>query len=186
LIQVCLFVVLLYVKAWHTAPSAPAAPFHDLTFLQKLVTHETVNKTSELAVKKFCGHLWYLGEELVPMSLFVPTAVPTLLKQKIVAAMDDEGDAEQTRRILLKPKDASAFADKSSVEFVSKNSMKLFQRLALPTSFLSKPPAEWESLEEYKRCEDFFNKLSVVNEVAERGVALSQEYLPNVKREAKK
>jgi len=64
--------------------------------------------------------------------------------------------------------------------------MKLFQRFALPTSFLSKPPAEWESLEEYKRCEDFFNKLSVVNDVAERGVALSQEYLPNVKSEAKK
>ena len=103
LLQVCLFVVLLYVKAWFTAPSAPAAPFHDLTFLQKLVAFETVNKkTSELAVKKFCGHLWYLGEELVPMSLFDP-AVPTLLKQKIVAAMDDEGDAEQTRRILLKP-----------------------------------------------------------------------------------
>lgn len=145
---------------------------------------EKINKKiAELAIKKFCGHLWYLGEAFVPMSLF-NLSVPIVLKQKMVVAVKyDEGPSEQTRRIILKPKDAPAFAKKELEEFAS---MNLFRRFGLPTSFFSKSPTEWESLDEYKRWQDFFNNLAFVNDVAERAVALIQEYHPILKTEAQK
>lgn len=65
-------------------------------------------------------------------------SVPIVLKQKIFAVMkDDEGPTEQTRRIMLKPKDVPAFTKKELEEFSSNNSMNLFRIFGLPNSFLS-------------------------------------------------
>ena len=64
--NVCLFVVLLYIKIWFTAPSAASAPKNDLAFLKALAGYDIVNSAvASVASKKFIRHLWYLSEELV-------------------------------------------------------------------------------------------------------------------------
>jgi len=182
--QVCLFVVLIYVKAWFLATSAVAAPYHDLKFLQKLLDFKEVDeKTSEAAVKKIANHLWYLTEELIPLSLFDPE-VPVEDKSAIVDAMKNtEGSPDRMRRLQAKPKDIPEIAKKTLADLASKKSLTLFERFNMPTSFLSLPPIEWESDEDYQRCVTFFGKLTVVNDVAERGVALTTQYVGHLRDE---
>ena len=69
--DVAIFVSSLYVKAWFQAPLSTSAPATDLQFLKHLSKYKSVNeKVSKAAFKKFAGHLWYLGEELVTFAFF--------------------------------------------------------------------------------------------------------------------
>ncbi|CAH1114867.1 unnamed protein product [Psylliodes chrysocephalus] len=69
--HICIFIVLLYIKAWYCAPSAIHAPRKDLEFMKNLLNYKKINKNiSEVASKKFSTHLWYLSEQLICLSLF--------------------------------------------------------------------------------------------------------------------
>lgn len=60
----CIFVIFVYVKYWYTLKSAITAPENDLKFLRDLMQYNEIDKPiSDIAVKKFSGHLWYLSEE---------------------------------------------------------------------------------------------------------------------------
>lgn len=51
--EICIFIVMLYVEAWFTAPKAVAAPNHDLEFLKKLYRYKEIDKRiSDVTVKK--------------------------------------------------------------------------------------------------------------------------------------
>ena len=54
--------------------------------------------------------------------------------------------------------------------------MNLFHCLNLPTDFLSTDPDTWESEDGYGVAKRRLTTLTVVNDTAERGVALIQEY----------
>lgn len=69
--SICIIIVRLYVKAWFSVPLASNAPYQDLNFLKDLIKYQSVDKyISEVAVKKMCGHLWYLSPETTVLSLF--------------------------------------------------------------------------------------------------------------------
>lgn len=88
--EICIFLVMFYVRAWFTAPSAIKAPYQDLTFIQRLVTNLSQQtkdriideKISRAAAYKFEGHLWYLSEELAALAFF-DDAVPFEMKSKM-------------------------------------------------------------------------------------------------------
>jgi hypothetical protein len=63
----------------------------------------------------------------------------------------------------------------SLVDFTTKQSRLLFQRLELPDGFLAVDPDEWDRREYFRRASAVINELKVVNDHAERGVALVQE-----------
>ena len=61
--EVCLFSVVLYLKAWFSAPLAVSAPRNDLQLLQDLYNYRQHNdKISKSTCKKLEKHLWYLSE----------------------------------------------------------------------------------------------------------------------------
>ena len=55
--------------------------------------------------------------------------------------------------------------------------MKFFDVLNLPKDFICVPPCDWNNQESYLKCKNMLQKIRVVNDVAERGVALIQNYL---------
>lgn len=57
-----------------------------------------------------------------------------------------------------------------------KKSLVTFQIFDLPTDFVDKNIESWTQDESYQENLVFFKRLSVVNDVAERGVALIEEY----------
>lgn len=71
LTEICLFIVKIYVKAWFMSPLAAAAPEHDLKFLKSLHDYREINSTvSQIAIKRFSNHLWYLSSEAAAMAFF--------------------------------------------------------------------------------------------------------------------
>lgn len=65
--NVCLFVVMLYVKAWLECTVATKASNQDLRFLKE---YEKVDATiSKAFISKFGCHLWYLCEDTVILLL---------------------------------------------------------------------------------------------------------------------
>ena len=59
--------------------------------------------------------------------------------------------------------------------FVTTSSLQLFKILKLDKQFLEHDPSEWDNLEQYKRSQDTCHSVKVVNDFAERSVALIQQ-----------
>ena len=175
LLQMCLFAVVFYLKAWFTAPLAASAALSDLCLLQDLHRYREHNEAISKAVsKKLEHHLWYLSEELVGLSFFDP-AVPVTVKRKMVQALDSvqDVDAEKgPKRVTLK---ASKALTVSLENFVNCNTRELFRKLHIPDDFLNYDPESWADRDDYQQGSTIVSALLVTNDNAERGVALVQE-----------
>lgn len=62
------------------------------------------------------------------------------------------------------------------VDLVTERTKKFFERFKLRTDFFTKPSIEWENCEDYKHGRDYVKKLKVVNDSAERGIKLLEDY----------
>ena len=87
--------------------------------------------------------------------------------------MREEGLENPPKRAVVDLKDIQS---KTLEDFVSSNSLHLFNRMGLQTSFMQTNPASWGDVEEFKNAKAIIKALKVVNDHAERGVALVQEY----------
>jgi hypothetical protein len=69
--SICIFIIRCYIKAWFDSLSAIQAPFQDLNFIKNLLNHTSIDQDiSQISVKKYCGHLWYLSAELCEFTFF--------------------------------------------------------------------------------------------------------------------
>ena len=74
LVEVCVFAILVYLKAWITAPVASNAPCNDLQLLQSLISYSTIQPMiSKVASEKPANHLQYLSEDLIGLALLCPS-----------------------------------------------------------------------------------------------------------------
>ena len=162
------FVIKVYLKAWFTYACASSAPQNDLQLLRELdsykKTHEAIAKA---AIKSFSGHLWYLSEILVGLAFF-DSAVSAEVKSAIVKALDKK-TADHPRRIAFN----STVPQKQLSDFVSQ---QLFIALNIPQHFQMNSPDTWSSDNDYIAGQRKLKSLKVVNDAAERGVALIQAF----------
>ncbi|ESO05801.1 hypothetical protein HELRODRAFT_171475 [Helobdella robusta] len=87
LTEFCLFATHIYVPAWMLCPIPSDAPVNDLQLLSRIEQYSEINKNvASAATKKLKNHLWYLGTEMVWLSLFL-NKVANAEKQLIVEAM---------------------------------------------------------------------------------------------------
>ncbi|KAK2725446.1 hypothetical protein QYM36_000064 [Artemia franciscana] len=173
--DVCVFAVRVYLKAWISAPLASGAPYSDLLLLKSLLKYSSIHLAiSKATSNKFSGNLWYLSPELVGLAFF-DSRVSSSTKRLMVSAMQSEDDQEQehTKRITI---DLDSAKNKNLEHFVTAKSAKLFQMMDLPDGFLTVDPDLWEDRHDYKLASETVRSLKVVNDHAERGVALIQEY----------
>ena len=61
-------------------------------------------------------------------------------------------------------------------ELISNKSIQFFQRFRISSDFLHKDPNLWKITTEYKEAKDIIATLKVVNDSAERGVKLMEEF----------
>jgi hypothetical protein len=166
-----LFGALLYTKVWIEAPLAAEAPRNDLNFWLNLKKYEAIDSEISIAARMVLErHLWYLSDELVGLALF-STEVTSIEKSEIVIGMEKETDKRQIR--------GNTSLLKNNVNlgmFATKRSLKLLTILEIKDSFLNLPPEEWPQNEEYQQGRDRIKQLRVVNDTAERGVKLFEEY----------
>ena len=166
------FAVIVHLRAWITAPFAVEAPVKDFRLMKQLLNypHSAIAAPTS---KKFGLHLWYLSEELVGLALF-DARLPVSCKRLMLSAMEEEAPEHPPKRPTIKSD--SFLGNRGLEQFCTSNSKKLFQLLRLPETFLAKDPSEWEEDESYQQGMETLKGLAVVNDRAERGVALIQDF----------
>ena len=139
---------------------------------RSLVSYEDEEIARE-ASKAFGRHLWYISEELVSLDLF---DVRTTLEEKslIVTTFGRDGAEDPPKRISLEP-DLTVLTRNTLSDFASSSSKFLVDALG-PSDFLEVDPAEWLERQDYQLARRRAESLKVVNDFAERGVALIQSY----------
>ena len=88
--EVCIYVVLIHVKTWFSAPLAASAPRNDLQLLKDLINfRKIINRASVLALNKMQNHLWYLNEKVVPLAFFDKEVSVECKKDMVEAIKED-------------------------------------------------------------------------------------------------
>mgnify|MGYP006352973215 FL=1 len=172
--DICLFTVKLYVTAWYQAPYAPFAPRLDLQLLKDIMEYKALNTAvADVAPKKFLGHLWYLSEELVAFAFF-DDAVSLDTKRQMVEALHNTGGNEHPlKRITLDP---AVISSKQLQDFVTENTQRFFTITGISSAFLQTDVESWKTNDDYNTAQTTVISIRVVNDIAERGVALMDEY----------
>ncbi len=170
-----LFVSLVYVKQWNEAPLAIRAPLNDIEFLSNLKTYP--NKTvASKAHEAFSRHLWFLSEHLVGIAL-LDDRVSASIKEKMVQNLLRPALADIPRRVKL----TSESEPLKLEDLVTERTTSFFDVLMeegkeKSQTFLKKPPGQWTSDPVFKKFYELAAHMTVVNDVAERGISLIEKY----------
>jgi len=175
--RVCLFVTCVYVKYWFQSPSSTGAPRNNLNLVQ-LLNQYPDRDVANAALTAFGRHLWYLSELLVGFAFFDEALSAEEKRKMVVALKEREGSEQPSKRIplFLHP------CTKGLHDFVSKSTIRFFQILDLSTDFLEQDPTEWETEVSYQRNRETVRSMKVINDLAERGVSLIQEFKTSITR----
>jgi len=174
--ELALFVSLIYVRFWHEAPLGRKAPLNDMQFLESLTSYP--NRTIAKAARDtFSRHLWYFSEILVGLSFF-DDRIGTDVRTQMVANLQISASDESAKRLDSPPEPLSATGLASCV---TQRTAALFDVLALngkmkAQDFLAKDPAEWDDDPSYQELKTAASSMKVVNDTAERAIALMQQY----------
>ncbi|KAL4147851.1 hypothetical protein QTP88_002189 [Uroleucon formosanum] len=165
---------------WCNSPSSIKAPLQDLTFMKNLLHYASIDKyLSQIAVKKFCGHLWYLSAELCAFAFF-DEAVPPETKRKMIHALNNNECSSElnsnAQRLFIFAKNANELLEKEIDDFICVNTKNLFKRFAINTTFLNEDYLMWANNSDYNTAVSILKNIAVKNDVAERGVKLIEDY----------
>ena len=145
--------------------------------MRELINYEDIDpEISKATAKKNSNHLWYLAPKTVGLSIFddnVPTQVRANMAQVMLEAdRGEEEEEEEVKKYILHQKDFSSFTNLEFSSFVTNAIKKLFAQFSIN----GKNPTTWNDDPGYKSGLQKLQKMVVVNDVAERGVKLIQEY----------
>ncbi|XP_023218454.1 uncharacterized protein LOC111620698 [Centruroides sculpturatus] len=180
---------IFYIKPWLGCDLAVQASYQDLCFLKTLKKYEKVDKLlSQVALTKFCQHLWYLSEEIAILSLFNDLVNETT-KMKIIANLEWESISDFGKRFISSKEEiASSLYVQYCISylnytyflfqdcFVSRKSKNLFTRLKIKSNFLQESVSSWEENASFVKAKRKVLFLKAVNDTAERAVKLVQDF----------
>ena len=84
--RICLFTITLYLNTWLTAPVTCDTPYNDLCMLQSIAAfHNIDSEVADVTLYKIKGHLWYVSEDLVGLSVFFDKVFADEKKQMVSA-----------------------------------------------------------------------------------------------------
>ena len=166
-----------YIQAWFNAAIPSSAPRNDITFIQRLQKYAEVKRdVAAGATRKFLRHLWYLSEEMVGLAFF-DSSIDTEEKRAMVQSLQISGKLDPpAKRIQLELTQLSEWKSLKPSTFVTEQTKQFFDGLRLPQSSLCKDPEVWHEDADYIAAEKIVSGQKVVNDTAERGVALIQEF----------
>lgn len=170
-IDICTWVIKVYIKPWYTCTNSLTAASNDLTFLKQLSAYRYVDEAiAETTVNKFSRHLWYLSELLVPIAMFDPNIdCDTKEAMKAHMLVDSEFGYKHLNRFQLKDLSHSYIQLLKLSDFVNKNSVEFFNILGFDYKIIETLDAsEWMADPEFIRILGKVSQLRVVNDIAEQ------------------
>jgi len=175
-LEFVLFVTLLYVKVWIKCSYSSDAPLNDLAFIQSLKEYRIVNETvSEAPLAAMQRHMWYLSQELTPFGLFSDSVSVQMKREMAVGLLKEESDPDTYER-LVKYCGREDINGKTLDYFIGPSSHLFFKVLNLNTDFLSQDADTWQKSESFQEAKRIVQSLKVVNDSAERAIALASDF----------
>lgn len=177
LAEFCLFASHIYVAAWVVCPIPADAPINDLSLVKAIIKFSKINDTiSRAAMRKLQNHLWYLGPEMVPLALF-SSKVESQEKRRMVQAMILCGSDWSIRGKKYAVDEVSGLERIDLHDLIKPSSNAALQLLGLDISLLAgTEPDDWINLPSYERAATVVQSLKVVNDCAERSIALMSAF----------
>ena len=133
---------------------------------------------AKAATTVFGRHLWYLSETLVALGFFDDAVTIEEKRLMVLSLKEVEGSDEPLKRI----QPFQHPTTKKLHNFVTKSTINFFTILGLSHEFLQVDPSDWEFQPEYQESKRLVLSLKVINDLAERGVALIQEFNSSLTR----
>lgn len=127
--DVNIFIINLYVKAWFNCTKGISAPNQDLKFIKDVIAYSEIDEAiSDIVVKRFSTHLWYLSEETIAFAFFDP-AVPDREKKNMVENLNRTSETVGSPRFEVSELELRSFSYKSLSDLVTEKTLKFFDRL---------------------------------------------------------
>lgn len=178
--RVCIFLVRFYVKWWLTASVSVMSPYNDLIFVQNMIEYKEEDELiASSALTKISNHLWYLSDEAVGLALFDPNISDEIKKKIVFAIKNNINPNTPVKKVEFNINlnhEVELWKNREIQDFVSQHTQKLFTRFNLNTNFLDLDPSVWKTNQHYQRALQLFKSLKVVNDSAERAVALVTKF----------
>ena len=180
--DIALFSSTVYVKYWFRAPEVVNAPVNDLNLLKDIGKYQNINKSvADAASGAMMRHLWYLSDQLVALALFSPHVSAEEKRTMVVAMESREGEEDPPkRRVGI---DMTTIQEKQLADFFTTGTMSFFETARIPMGFLQVAPTEWGGHPDYMHDKGFLQSISAVNDVAERGIKLVQDFNATLTRQ---
>lgn len=173
--RLIVFCALYYVPVWLTSSLGRDAPVNDLNFWKALIKFKSYDEDIAcVAIAALERHMWYLTEELSPLSIFsnkISDQEKSLIAKQIIKCKS-EYIAEQS---MGQPTFPTVTVNTKLKDLIGPKSWLLFS-LFKDVSWLKTSAKNWNKDKKYTEMKDFISQLKVVNDLAERGVKLMSDY----------
>lgn len=182
----CLFVASVYVKFWDQCPNVSDAPINDLKLLKEIDSYKQIDEQiSEAALRTMSRHLWYLGDELAPLSFFSDAVSDNDKRTMALAFSPVVGP--RTNNSIRYTGELHDIQSLELVDFFSTRSSFIFQLLEIDTEFLQTDPSDWNDNNNYLRAKKMIHDLlTVVNDAAERGLQIGANLIDGQRAKSEK
>ena len=169
------YAVIHYVPAFLLSSCGRDAAFHDLNLYKSLLLYQAVDKElADSAIATMNRHLWYLTPQTVMFALF-SNRVSDDAKSRMAARLLtlDRPDSPS----LGIPKFPVITANTELWDLVTEALWEFFDVVKSdPLPWLTKSVTEWKAYHDYQSVRAFVSTVKVVNDAAERAIALAKEY----------
>ena len=167
------FIICIYCVNWFSCTKAADAAFHQLQMFKDLVKWRKVDvEIADIGLHKLSKHLWYLTEELVPMSL-ASDLISSKDKQAIASAiLNNRGKPMRLGR----PEMRNFGMNSTLASRVGPNSLLLFERLQIDLNWLKEPVEDWIRIPCYQKLKKFIDNVNITNDACERSVKTTSDY----------
>lgn len=172
----CLFLSLVYVRYWNRSNVLFDAGINDLNFLKELEEYGTIDRAvSDVAIETFSRHLYYLGEELIVLSLFSNRTSENEkheMAERLLQFDVDIPERDFDANHIKFNGHIERWSDMRIVNFVGERSLHLFQLFDIPLNFLSTNAESWGENAEYLSAKNKIEAaLICVNDGSERVIS---------------
>lgn len=181
LLELSLFVSLIYCKYWNRCTNVFNAPVNDLSLMLELQQYSNYNENiANSVLNSFRNHLWYLGEELVVLALFsdlVSIEDKNIMRLQLQLTTR-EFSVRRNNSLRLK----EYVNGMKLTDLTTERSIFLLSLLELDTSFLQQNAETWMRNKIYKKARKIVEDLIVVvNDPAERALGRASVLIQNQK-----
>ena len=120
--------------------------------------------------------MWHLAPETAALAFF-DDEIGFESKKRMVKALDKIDTSENSvKKFEIFLNDVENFLTKGIENFILQKTRGFFDRFSIPMDFLQKDPLEWGDDNSFQIGLEIIKKLKVVNDTAERGVKLMEDY----------